>query len=219
MNSACSANSAGSARSRICRRRRSGSATRCSWRKARPSSCRSSRRGKSRRSSGSRASACWSARFLTWKRRPSPAWRSRCCRMTASTRRSISTGSGITSTSAATTRRAGSISAQLRDEVDFWFTPLNLDAIMGPAAGRDGADRTRLARCARANAGGLFSPSRPSRRSARNPARRCRRICAKSRWRWSASTRPRSFTTTSRTATRRATARRRCTKSTASRWR
>ena len=67
-----------------------------------------------------------------------------------------------------------------------------------------------------ANAGGHSSPSPRIRRCAARPARRCRRICARSRSRWSVSTRRRSSTTTSRTTTRSATARRRCTKSTAS---
>ena len=54
MSSACSASSAGFARSRICRTKPSGSATRCSSPKAARSSCRSSRPGRSRPSSACR---------------------------------------------------------------------------------------------------------------------------------------------------------------------
>ena len=86
----------------------------------------------------------------------------------------------------------------------------------GPGRGRDGKDRAANGSAAPANAGVHSSPSPLTRRCAPRPARRCPTTCARSPSPWSASTRPRSSTTTSRTATRSVTARRRCTKSTAS---
>ena len=75
-------------------------------------------------------------RFPTWKPRRFPASRFRCCRTTARTRPSISSGSGTSSISPATTGRAGWISTACASEVETWFAPAALDDVLGGDGGK-----------------------------------------------------------------------------------